>query len=85
MFYLPIEDYLFNRIIIEYENKKRPLVNEMQEFINKFTTKQATIEELEPLIVDLGETFNEVLYHLWKSLMTIEMQLYEQCEVCNFF
>ncbi|XP_028029107.1 dynein regulatory complex subunit 3-like [Bombyx mandarina] len=67
-------------IIIEYENKKRPLVNEMQEFINKFTTKQATIEELEPLIVDLGETFNEVLYHLWKSLMTIEMQLYEQCE-----
>lgn len=53
----------------------------MNEVIAKFMTKQATLEELEPNIVDLGEAFNDSLYEMWKNLMTIEMQLYEQCEV----
>ncbi|XP_030020025.2 dynein regulatory complex subunit 3 isoform X1 [Manduca sexta] len=67
-------------VIEEFESKKKPLADQMNELITKFTTKQATIEQLEQTLVDLGETFNEVLYQLWKSLMTIEMQLYEQCE-----
>lgn len=53
----------------------------MQEVIEKFKTKQATVEQLEPTIVDLTETFNDVLYELWKGLMNTEMQLYERCEV----
>lgn len=53
----------------------------MNEIISKFTKKQATIEELEPNIVDAGESFNDIIYELWKKLMTIEMTLYEQCEV----
>ncbi|XP_013190894.1 dynein regulatory complex subunit 3 [Amyelois transitella] len=67
-------------VLEEFEKKKQPLVAQMNELINKFTTKQATIEDLEPKIMDLGEAFNEVLYELWKDLMTIEMRLYEQCE-----
>ncbi|KAI8426087.1 hypothetical protein MSG28_005046 [Choristoneura fumiferana] len=52
----------------------------MQEVIEKFKAKQATVEQLEPTIVDLTETFNDVLYELWKGLMNTEMQLYERCE-----
>ncbi|CAH2981430.1 unnamed protein product [Chilo suppressalis] len=69
------------QVVENFEEKKKPLVDKMNELIQKFTTKQATIELLEPAIVDLGDAFNDVLYELWKSLMTIEMQLYEQCEV----
>lgn len=54
----------------------------MKDVIKKFVTKQSTIDQLEPVVVDLGELFNDMLYELWKSLMTIEMTLYEQCEVC---
>lgn len=53
----------------------------MNQIIGKFTAKQATMEQLEPNIIDAGEAFNELIYDLWKKLMTIEMQLYEQCEV----
>lgn len=53
----------------------------MNQIIGKFTAKQATIEELEPNIIDAGESFNDLIFDLWKKLMTIEMQLYEQCEV----
>ncbi|XP_052755007.1 dynein regulatory complex subunit 3 [Galleria mellonella] len=67
-------------VLEEFEKKKKPLTEAMNEVIRKFSTKQATIEQLEPRIVDLGESFNDVLYELWKSLMTIEMQLYERCE-----
>lgn len=69
------------RVVKEFEKKKDPLVQQMNELIQKFTTKQATIDQLEPSIIDLGEAFNEALYHLWKDLMTNEIQLYEQCEV----
>lgn len=57
----------------------------MNEIISKFTKKQATIEELEPNIVDAGESFNDIIYELWKKLMTIEMTLFEQCEVPKAF
>lgn len=61
--------------------KKLPLFDQLQEHINKFSAKQATIEQLEPIIMELGESFNDMLHELWKGLMTIEMQLFEQCEV----
>ncbi|KPI97248.1 PREDICTED: leucine-rich repeat-containing protein 48-like [Papilio xuthus] len=67
-------------IVKKFEEKKVGLVNQMNEVIAKFMSKQATLEELEPNIVDLGEAFNDSLYEMWKNLMTIEMQLYEQCE-----
>lgn len=64
-----------------FEEKKKPLVEQMNALIGKFATKQATIEQLEPQLMDLGEAFNDTLYELWKKLMTIEMELYERCEV----
>ncbi|CAG9793993.1 unnamed protein product [Diatraea saccharalis] len=71
-----------SKVVVEnFEEKKKPLVTTLNELIQKFTSKQATIEQLEPLLVDLGDAFNDILYDLWKNLMTIEMQLYEQCEV----
>lgn len=70
-----------NRVVANFEAKKKPLVEQMNGLISKFTAKQATIEQLEPQLMDLGEAFNDALYELWKSLMTIEMQLYERCEV----
>ncbi|CAH2090948.1 unnamed protein product [Euphydryas editha] len=67
-------------VVDEFEEKKTPLINKMNEIISKFTSKQATLEQLEPSILDAGEAFNDIIYDLWKKLMTIEMQLYEQCE-----
>ncbi|XP_063623655.1 dynein regulatory complex subunit 3-like [Cydia splendana] len=67
-------------VIAEYKKKKDNMIGQMQEIIDKFTTKEATIDQLEPKVMDLSDTFNDVLYELWKSIMTIEMQLYEQCE-----
>ncbi|XP_075978515.1 dynein regulatory complex subunit 3-like [Anticarsia gemmatalis] len=67
-------------VVAEYELKKQPLVEQLNELIAKYTSKQATIEQLEPSIVEVGDQFNETLYQLWKSLMTLEMQLFEQCE-----
>ncbi|XP_068618661.1 dynein regulatory complex subunit 3-like [Battus philenor] len=64
----------------QFEDKKAQFLNQMNELIGKFTAKQATLEQLEPNIVDLGESFNDALFELWKNLMTIEMHLYEQCE-----
>lgn len=52
-----------------------------EEYRVKIDSKQMTIEEAEPFLIELGEQFHETLYELWKSLMTIEMQLFEQCEV----
>lgn len=69
------------RVVVEFEVKKKPLLEQMNEIVKKFATKQATIEQLEPQLVTLVETFNDLLYTVWKSLMTIEMQLFEQCEV----
>ncbi|CAK1544955.1 unnamed protein product [Leptosia nina] len=67
-------------VVEEYEAKKKPLVDQMNEIITKVTTKQATIEQIEPTIIDAGEAFNDLIYDLWKKLMTIEMTLYERCE-----
>ncbi|CAH2039450.1 unnamed protein product, partial [Iphiclides podalirius] len=67
-------------VVKRFEEKKVRFVNQMNELIAKFTAKQATLEELEPNVLDLGESFNDALFELWKNLMTIEMQLYEQCE-----
>ncbi|CAH0729933.1 unnamed protein product, partial [Brenthis ino] len=67
-------------VVAEFEEKKKPLTEQMNQIIGKFTAKQATIEELEPNIIDAGESFNDLIFDLWKKLMTIEMQLYEQCE-----
>ncbi|XP_039755667.1 dynein regulatory complex subunit 3-like [Pararge aegeria] len=67
-------------VVEEFEEKKKPLVGQMNEIILKFTNKQATIEQLEPNIIDVGESFNDVIFDLWKKLMSIEMTLYEQCE-----
>lgn len=61
--------------------KKKPFIDKINEHMVKFKAKQLTLEQLEPIIVDLGERYNDLLYDLWKSLMTIEMQLFEQCEV----
>ncbi|XP_045495729.1 dynein regulatory complex subunit 3-like [Colias croceus] len=68
------------QVVEEFETKKKPLVEQMNEIINKVTAKQATIEQVEPNIIDAGEAFNELVYDLWKKLMSIEMQLYERCE-----
>ncbi|XP_045766707.1 dynein regulatory complex subunit 3-like isoform X1 [Maniola jurtina] len=67
-------------VVEEFEEKKKPLIGQMNEIISKFTKKQATIEQLEPNIIDTGELFNDVIFDLWKKLMSIEMTLYEQCE-----
>ncbi|KAL0871762.1 hypothetical protein ABMA27_004260 [Loxostege sticticalis] len=67
-------------VVANFEEKKKPLVEQMNALIGKFATKQATIEQLEPQLMDLGEAFNDTLYELWKKLMTIEMELYERCE-----
>ncbi|XP_047534682.1 dynein regulatory complex subunit 3-like [Vanessa atalanta] len=67
-------------VVAEFEEKKKPLIEQMNEIIGKFTSKKATIDQLEPNIIDAGEAFNDIIYDLWKKLMTIEMQLYEQCE-----
>ncbi|CAG9561376.1 unnamed protein product [Danaus chrysippus] len=67
-------------VVFEFEEKKKPLVEQMNQIIGKFTAKQATMEQLEPNIIDAGEAFNDLIYDLWKKLMTLEMQLYEQCE-----
>lgn len=56
-------------------------IDQMNEQIALYTDKKETLEQIEPRVVDLSETYNEVLYELWKKLMTLEMQLYEQCEV----
>ncbi|CAB3247675.1 unnamed protein product [Arctia plantaginis] len=64
----------------EYEVNKKPFIDKMNEHMAKFKAKQITIEQLEPIIIDLGERYNDLLYDLWKNLMTIEMQLFEQCE-----
>lgn len=68
-------------MVFEFEEKKKPLVEQMNQIIGKYTAKQATLEQLEPNIIDAGEAFNDLIYDLWKKLMTLEMQLYEQCEV----
>ncbi|XP_045450916.1 dynein regulatory complex subunit 3-like [Melitaea cinxia] len=67
-------------VVEEFEQKKKPLISQMNEIISKFMSKQVTLEQLEPDILDAGEAFNDIIYDLWKKLMTIEMQLYEQCE-----
>ncbi|OWR55525.1 dynein regulatory complex subunit 3-like [Danaus plexippus] len=67
-------------VVFEFEEKKKPLVEQMNQIIGKYTAKQATLEQLEPNIIDAGEAFNDLIYDLWKKLMTLEMQLYEQCE-----
>ncbi|XP_026499077.1 dynein regulatory complex subunit 3-like [Vanessa tameamea] len=67
-------------VVAGFEEKKKSLIDQMNELIGRFTSKKATIEQLEPNIIDAGEAFNDIIYDLWKKLMTIEMQLYEQCE-----
>ncbi|XP_045526239.1 dynein regulatory complex subunit 3-like [Pieris brassicae] len=67
-------------VVEEYETKKKPLVEQMNEIIGKVTTKQATLEQVETNVIDSGEAFTDLIYDLWKKLMTIEMQLYERCE-----
>lgn len=73
--------YFTISVVEEFEQKKKPLISQMNEIISKFMSKQVTLEQLEPDILDAGEAFNDIIYDLWKKLMTIEMQLYEQCEV----
>lgn len=68
-------------MVEEYEAKKKPLVDQMNDIIGKVTTKQATLEQMESNVIDTGEAFNDLIYDLWKKLLTIEMQLYERCEV----
>lgn len=70
-----------NRVIADYEKKKAPLFSTLQGLLAKFVSKQATLEQLEPQILDFSDIFNDVLYECWKQLMTIEMNLFEQCEV----
>ncbi|XP_049874456.1 dynein regulatory complex subunit 3-like [Pectinophora gossypiella] len=67
-------------VLKEFQIKKKPLVDQMNELIAKFTEKKATLEQVEPQIVELGDQFNDVLYDVWKKLMTLEMNLFEQCE-----
>ncbi|XP_050675184.1 dynein regulatory complex subunit 3-like [Leptidea sinapis] len=67
-------------VVDEFQEKKKPLMDQMNEIIGKVTAKQATLEQMETNIIDAGESFNDIVYDLWKKLMTIEMQLYEQCE-----
>ncbi|CAH0584433.1 unnamed protein product [Chrysodeixis includens] len=66
--------------LADFEVKKKPIMDKVKEYSGKIEAKQMTVEEADPLLVELGEQFHETLYELWKSLMTIEMQLFEQCE-----
>lgn len=56
-------------------------MDQVAEISAKFTSKQISLEQMEPMLLELGETYHDILYELWKSLMTTEMQLFEQCEV----
>lgn len=73
--------FVYYRVIEEFENKKKPLIAELQTMVKKVNNKEETFENIESDLLDLGESFNDVLYEMWKKLMTIEMNLYEQCEV----
>lgn len=66
-----------------FVERKKDLVDEMKEIIEKVLSKDkdSTLDIMEPRIVDLSDLFNEALFALWKELMTIEMRLFEQCEV----
>ncbi|XP_026746550.1 LOW QUALITY PROTEIN: dynein regulatory complex subunit 3-like [Trichoplusia ni] len=64
----------------EFHEKKKPIMAKVDEYFSKIDAKQMAVEEAEPLLIELGEQFHETLYELWKALMTIEMQLFEQCE-----
>lgn len=72
-----------NRVLDEFEANKKPVMDQVNEISKEYNAKQITLDEMEQLLVELGETYHEMLYELWKSLMTLEMQLFEQCEVCG--
>lgn len=56
-------------------------MNDLKLIIEKFQAKPEDIAEVEPEVMDLTEYFNDLVELLWKDLMTIEMTLFEQCEV----
>ncbi|KAH9641689.1 hypothetical protein HF086_005135 [Spodoptera exigua] len=68
------------KVLEEFQGKKKPIMAQVADISNQFKAKQISLEQMEPMLLDLGETYHEMLYELWKSLMTIEMQLFEQCE-----
>ncbi|XP_022830342.1 dynein regulatory complex subunit 3-like isoform X1 [Spodoptera litura] len=68
------------KVLEEFQTKKKPIMAHVAEISNKFTTKQISLEQMEPMLLEIGESYHELLYELWKSLMTTEMQLFEQCE-----
>lgn len=70
-----------NRYLVQFDSEKAPLLGEMNEIIFMFTNKIATLQVLEPRVMDLGERFNDLLFSLWKKLMLAEFILFEQCEV----
>ncbi|PZC75733.1 dynein regulatory complex subunit 3 [Helicoverpa armigera] len=68
------------KVLEEFEEKKKPVMEKVREISDQFNSKLITLEQMEPMLLELGESYHEVLYELWKSLMTTEMQLFEQCE-----
>ncbi|KAF9806727.1 hypothetical protein SFRURICE_011431 [Spodoptera frugiperda] len=69
-----------DQVLEEFQTKKKPVMDQVAEISAKFTSKQISLEQMEPMLLELGETYHDILYELWKSLMTTEMQLFEQCE-----
>ncbi|KAJ2943667.1 hypothetical protein O0L34_g16779 [Tuta absoluta] len=67
-------------VVTEFEIKKVPLMESLHKLIQKFTEKKATLELIEPQISDLTDLYNDLLYDIWRKLMTLEMNLFEQCE-----
>ncbi|KAJ8713615.1 hypothetical protein PYW07_013985 [Mythimna separata] len=67
-------------VLEEFESQKKPIMDQVNSVSTQYTAKQISLDDFEQILVDLGESFNEILYELWKSLMTLEMHLFEQCE-----
>ncbi|KAJ8715983.1 hypothetical protein PYW08_013268 [Mythimna loreyi] len=67
-------------VLDEFEAKRKPVMEQVNEISVQYSAKQISMDEMEQVLVELGESFNEMLYDLWKSLMTLEMHLFEQCE-----
>ncbi|GBP79774.1 Dynein regulatory complex subunit 3 [Eumeta japonica] len=67
-------------VVEEFENEKKPLTSKLNALIEQVTSKAVSVFEIDSTLIELGENFGKIVYNLWKNLMSIEIQLFEQCE-----
>ncbi|KOB64008.1 Uncharacterized protein OBRU01_24641 [Operophtera brumata] len=65
-------------VVAEFEKQKKPIIVQMNELINKFKSKQSTIEQLEPVIVELGDTYND-----WPATLSARGATTKACGRCT--